>query len=93
MLEELSKDRDDPEKWLLPPDYPLMFMPRFDAAVKELNALSNGMPVRWTEEYAGFVRIYDTGGDFFGVAKADLMLQKLAPEKIIASVHGRKVSA
>ncbi len=92
-LEWLSEHRDDPDRWLLPPDYPLMFMPKFDAGVKDMNDLSNGMPVQWNGETSRFVRLYDSDGNFFGVGKADRMLRKVLPEKIILSTGRKEVSA
>lgn len=92
-LEQLSEQRDDPDGWLLPPDYPLMFLPKFDAGVKDKNDLSNGMPVQWNGETSGFVRLYDSDGNFFGVGKGDHIIKKVLPEKIILSPARKEVSA
>ncbi|MFQ5431583.1 MAG: tRNA pseudouridine(55) synthase TruB [Nitrospinota bacterium] len=92
-LEQLSEQRDDPDRWLLPPDYPLMFLPKFDAGVKDKNDLSNGMPVQWNGETFGYVRLYDSDGNFFGVGKGDHIIKKVLPEKIILSPARKEVSA
>jgi len=92
-LEWLSEHRDDPDRWLLPPDFPLMFLPKFDANVKARDDLSNGIPVQWKGDTPGFVRLYDTDGNFFGVGKGDLVLKKILPEKIIAFPARKQVSA
>ena len=90
-LERLSEQRDDLDKWLLPPDYPLMFLPKFDAGVNERGELSNGIPVQWQGEISGYVRLYDSDGSFFGVGKGDHIIRKLSPEKIIL-FPARKIS-
>ena len=92
-LEQISEHRDDADKWLLPPDYPLMFMPKFDATVKDKSDLANGLSVQWNGETSGYLRLYDADGNFFGVGKGDHILKKLLPEKIILFPARKEVSA
>ena len=91
-LDKLYENRDAMEKWLLPLDYPLMFLPKVDLSEKEQRELYNGLPVDWQKEQTGYVRLYDTDGTFFGVGLADPIIRKLSPEKIF-STDRKEVSA
>ena len=92
-LDRLYENRDDQGRWLLPLDYPLMFLPKIDLTEKEQRELYNGLPIDWQKEQTGYIRLYDTDGTFFGMGLADPLIHKLAPEKIFSTDRAKQLSA
>jgi tRNA pseudouridine55 synthase len=82
-IERLDERRDHPEEWLLPLDFPIDFLPRFDATAREEKLLAGGQFAGYTGKDAGPIRLYGPGGRFFGIGQADAIGRKIAPEKIM----------
>ncbi|GMT43035.1 MAG: hypothetical protein IEMM0002_1446 [bacterium] len=85
-IDTLEENSNNPEKWLLPLDYPfLKSMPKFDASLKDKTVLLMGQEVQWTGKESGFVRLYDNKSEFFGIGRADAVLRQVSPQKILAA--------
>lgn len=85
-IARLEDRRDHPEEWLLPLDFPLSFMPRFDATARDERLLTSGQPAGYIGKESGLIRLYAPEGRFFGLGKADAIGRKILPAKIMPPV-------
>ncbi|MEE8483507.1 MAG: tRNA pseudouridine(55) synthase TruB [Nitrospinota bacterium] len=82
-LEQIDELKDDPEKWLLPMDFPVSHLPNMDVSLREYSDLSSGLPIKWNGKEGFKVRLYGPEGNFFGMGRTDPVKQKTFPEKVL----------
>lgn len=80
LLEEFPKDRS---KWLLPLDYPLDFLTRYDLNANDEKTLFHGSSINWYGEQIDLARLYSPDGSFFGIGRLDKITRQLFPLRIV----------
>ena len=82
-FEVLDSQKDAPDKWLLPLDYPLDHLPRHDLNSADERLIIGGEAVNWYGEPLENIRLYGPDKNFLGIGSIDTLTRKINPVKII----------